>query len=129
MDRRELVNTCQQETIPCKSGNQVLRVPAGCPGCHRLGQATATTAYKLTSESTSTRLRARGVFIMLHECDLVATMSPEFQRDFGTVGKSGESLSCLLYTSDAADEEDSVDLGGRRIIQPHKTKNTRMRCR
>src|SRR5665648_1284469 len=26
-------------------------------------------------------------------------------------------LSCLLYTSDAADEEDSVDLGGRRIIK------------
>src|SRR5665648_332569 len=25
--------------------------------------------------------------------------------------------TCLLYTSDAADEEDSVDLGGRRIIQ------------
>src|SRR5665648_690364 len=28
-----------------------------------------------------------------------------------------ENLSCLLYTSDAADEEDSVDLGGRRIIK------------
>src|SRR5664280_3848223 len=26
-------------------------------------------------------------------------------------------VSCLLYTSDAADEEDSVDLGGRRIIK------------
>eukprot|EP00656_Telonema_subtile_P054034 TRINITY_DN7955_c0_g1_i1.p1 TRINITY_DN7955_c0_g1~~TRINITY_DN7955_c0_g1_i1.p1 ORF type:complete len:448 (+),score=108.18 TRINITY_DN7955_c0_g1_i1:90-1433(+) len=26
-------------------------------------------------------------------------------------------LSCLLYTSDAADEEDSVDLGGRRILK------------
>src|SRR5664279_5282453 len=25
-----------------------------------------------------------------------------------------QSLTCLLYTSDAADEEDSVDLGGRR---------------
>src|SRR5665648_1176385 len=25
--------------------------------------------------------------------------------------------TCLLYTSDAADEEDSVDLGGRRIIK------------
>ena len=25
--------------------------------------------------------------------------------------------TCLLYTSDAADEEDSVDLGGRRIIE------------
>eukprot|EP00658_Telonema_sp_P-2_P017695 TRINITY_DN16897_c0_g1_i1.p1 TRINITY_DN16897_c0_g1~~TRINITY_DN16897_c0_g1_i1.p1 ORF type:complete len:216 (-),score=42.37 TRINITY_DN16897_c0_g1_i1:18-665(-) len=27
-----------------------------------------------------------------------------------------QSPPCLLYTSDAADEEDSVDLGGRRII-------------
>ena len=26
-------------------------------------------------------------------------------------------IGCLLYTSDAADEEDSVDLGGRRIIK------------
>ena len=31
-------------------------------------------------------------------------------------------LSCLLYTSDAADERSSVDLGGRRII---KKKNSR----
>eukprot|EP00658_Telonema_sp_P-2_P002525 TRINITY_DN10948_c0_g1_i1.p2 TRINITY_DN10948_c0_g1~~TRINITY_DN10948_c0_g1_i1.p2 ORF type:complete len:139 (-),score=49.27 TRINITY_DN10948_c0_g1_i1:39-455(-) len=30
------------------------------------------------------------------------------------------SWSCLLYTSDAADEEDSVDLGGRRIIKKKK---------
>src|SRR5665648_1291190 len=29
----------------------------------------------------------------------------------------GWSNICLLYTSDAADEEDSVDLGGRRIIK------------
>src|SRR5664280_3684047 len=29
-------------------------------------------------------------------------------------------LCCLLYTSDAADEEDSVDLGGRRIIKKKK---------
>eukprot|EP00658_Telonema_sp_P-2_P078629 TRINITY_DN7410_c0_g1_i9.p2 TRINITY_DN7410_c0_g1~~TRINITY_DN7410_c0_g1_i9.p2 ORF type:complete len:108 (+),score=17.12 TRINITY_DN7410_c0_g1_i9:151-474(+) len=34
-----------------------------------------------------------------------------------------ESLFCLLYTSDAADEEDSVDLGGRRIIKKKKKKN------
>ena len=26
-------------------------------------------------------------------------------------------MSCLLYTSDAADERSSVDLGGRRIIK------------
>ena len=31
---------------------------------------------------------------------------------------------CLLYTSDAADERSSVDLGGRRII---KKKNSRYR--
>ena len=30
------------------------------------------------------------------------------------------STSCLLYTSEAADEEDSVDLGGRRIIKKKK---------
>ena len=29
-------------------------------------------------------------------------------------------IDCLLYTSDAADEEDSVDLGGRRIIQKQR---------
>ena len=30
--------------------------------------------------------------------------------------------SCLLYTSDAADERSSVDLGGRRIIKKKKRK-------
>src|SRR5665648_747048 len=30
---------------------------------------------------------------------------------------SDQSYTCLLYTSDAADEVDSVDLGGRRIIK------------
>ena len=33
-------------------------------------------------------------------------------------------LHCLLYTSDAADERSSVDLGGRRIMQQKKTTNT-----
>ena len=33
--------------------------------------------------------------------------------------------SCLLYTSDAADERSSVDLGGRRIIKKKKKKTTR----
>ena len=39
---------------------------------------------------------------------------------FGTVSLSDDTTCnshCLLYTSDAADEEDSVDLGGRRIIK------------
>eukprot|EP00658_Telonema_sp_P-2_P078153 TRINITY_DN724_c0_g1_i10.p1 TRINITY_DN724_c0_g1~~TRINITY_DN724_c0_g1_i10.p1 ORF type:complete len:138 (+),score=10.87 TRINITY_DN724_c0_g1_i10:372-785(+) len=35
----------------------------------------------------------------------------------------GINMTCLLYTSDAADEEDSVDLGGRRIIKKKKKKS------
>ena len=31
---------------------------------------------------------------------------------------------CLLYTSDAADERSSVDLGGRRIIKKKKMRNS-----
>ena len=34
-----------------------------------------------------------------------------------------EPWRCLLYTSDAADERSSVDLGGRRIIKK-KTKHS-----
>ena len=40
---------------------------------------------------------------------------------FGIVGV------CLLYTSDAADERSSVDLGGRRIIQKKKKRYTQRR--
>ena len=35
-----------------------------------------------------------------------------------------ESQFCLLYTSDAADERSSVDLGGRRIIKKKKRVRT-----
>ena len=47
------------------------------------------------------------------------------------MAKEDESLKCrlyicLLYTSDAADERSSVDLGGRRIIKKNnKKKNKR----
>eukprot|EP00828_Plagiopyla_frontata_P002207 TRINITY_DN10211_c0_g1_i2.p1 TRINITY_DN10211_c0_g1~~TRINITY_DN10211_c0_g1_i2.p1 ORF type:complete len:157 (+),score=16.91 TRINITY_DN10211_c0_g1_i2:227-697(+) len=36
-----------------------------------------------------------------------------------------ETGNCLLYTSDAADEEDSVDLGGRRINKKKKNKKSK----
>ena len=35
----------------------------------------------------------------------------------GWIGGVGHAKACLLYTSDAADERSSVDLGGRRIIK------------
>ena len=34
------------------------------------------------------------------------------------------ATACLLYTSDAADERSSVDLGGRRIIKKKKQQNS-----
>ena len=39
-----------------------------------------------------------------------------------------ERISCLLYTSDAADERSSVDLGGRRILKK-KTKKKKNKNR
>ena len=36
-------------------------------------------------------------------------------------------MTCLLYTSDAADERSSVDLGGRRILKKKKREKTRRR--
>ena len=36
-----------------------------------------------------------------------------------------QRIACLLYTSDAADERSSVDLGGRRII---KKKRNQKKC-
>ena len=40
---------------------------------------------------------------------------------------SAERSACLLYTSDAADERSSVDLGGRRIIKKKKSAVRRLK--
>mgnify|MGYP003380553017 CR=1 FL=1 len=43
---------------------------------------------------------------------------PHAQGDYDpTLDLSSYRYPCLLYTSDAADERSSVDLGGRRIIK------------
>src|SRR5665648_682626 len=39
----------------------------------------------------------------------------EFDKAWAREFMQRNKIACLLYTSDAADEEDSVDLGGRRI--------------
>ena len=40
--------------------------------------------------------------------------------DQGALSHRARPQACLLYTSDAADERSSVDLGGRRIIKKKK---------
>ena len=64
---------------------------------------------------------------------LLEHMAFDFADDMHFTGLAvkaqGQSLvsvdqcqGCLLYTSDAADERSSVDLGGRRIIKKKKIK-------
>ena len=45
------------------------------------------------------------------------------RRSGGATTTATAPRSCLLYTSDAADERSSVDLGGRRIIKKKKHEN------
>ena len=49
-------------------------------------------------------------------------MEKYWQPDREHIGKTKchHIFVCLLYTSDAADERSSVDLGGRRIIKKKK---------
>ena len=49
-------------------------------------------------------------------------LSGELRR-FPARDAAGEN-TCLLYTSDAADERSSVDLGGRRIIKKKKRRQS-----
>ena len=60
---------------------------------------------------------------------MIRTADPECRRTIGLGGlvfqhrrhpDRGDAQPCLLYTSDAADERSSVDLGGRRIIKKKK---------
>ena len=41
----------------------------------------------------------------------------------GRITEGEVTYICLLYTSDAADERSSVDLGGRRIIKKKNNQN------
>eukprot|EP00658_Telonema_sp_P-2_P013267 TRINITY_DN1501_c0_g1_i12.p1 TRINITY_DN1501_c0_g1~~TRINITY_DN1501_c0_g1_i12.p1 ORF type:complete len:160 (-),score=34.10 TRINITY_DN1501_c0_g1_i12:47-526(-) len=52
--------------------------------------------------------------------------SDDGQTDLDKTADEGNN--CLLYTSDAADEEDSVDLGGRRIIKKKKKREEYTKC-
>ena len=71
-------------------------------------------------------VRSRGlgdVYKRQHLCIVIhwSTSTPML-KSMASVGirldrDSGYTNTCLLYTSDAADERSSVDLGGRRIIK------------
>ena len=56
-----------------------------------------------------------GTFLMKYNYGIIHEESPD-PRGIDVC------MICLLYTSDAADERSSVDLGGRRIIKKKKSK-------
>ena len=71
-------------------------------------------------------VRSRGLGDVYKRQAIARTMAPPEQwgKTFSETGiraKYGVTIvgvkRCLLYTSDAADERSSVDLGGRRIIK------------
>mgnify|MGYP003377523942 CR=1 FL=1 len=69
-------------------------------------------------------LSLSGFIYFFSGCDLSKKPAIGFEDEIYIVADSidYEKLSgCLLYTSDAADERSSVDLGGRRIIKKKKT--------
>src|SRR5664279_6455976 len=72
---------------------------------------------------------------LVHFRNRIGTQGIEliFKESIRVNGKDGRQreattdTTCLLYTSDAADEEDSVDLGGRRIIKKKKKKKKKQK--
>src|SRR5678815_5868407 len=54
--------------------------------------------------------------LLTAERDVTLTLTRD-ARNLRVVTPGRNSSPCLLYTSDAADERSSVDLGGRRIIK------------
>ena len=62
-----------------------------------------------------------------HAENCIADEGGGYANDGRSVGTAvartaGLAGACLLYTSDAADERSSVDLGGRRIIKKKKNR-------
>ena len=58
------------------------------------------------------------------DATLLMILGKRAEKDISVIAKP---TSCLLYTSDAADERSSVDLGGRRIIKKQKTKQKKQK--
>ena len=61
----------------------------------------------------------RDSYKVVQKASGVEFLSEKIRREYDCKEKQMRVLaySCLLYTSDAADERSSVDLGGRRIIK------------
>ena len=77
---------------------------------------------KYNTESNCKRLNSQRCYLAKGQrFNAVSHAARTTCRSFNTVSHASRSTySCLLYTSDAADDLLCVDLGGRRIIKKKK---------
>eukprot|EP00658_Telonema_sp_P-2_P020283 TRINITY_DN18020_c0_g1_i11.p1 TRINITY_DN18020_c0_g1~~TRINITY_DN18020_c0_g1_i11.p1 ORF type:complete len:306 (-),score=101.08 TRINITY_DN18020_c0_g1_i11:84-1001(-) len=88
--------------------------------CGHISKVSSTTLGKIERKEQKTALLVR-------KHAESRNLRAQYQSECEMLLKRIQQLEgCLLYTSDAADEEDSVDLGGRRII---KKKKKERKCR
>eukprot|EP00656_Telonema_subtile_P037925 TRINITY_DN4237_c0_g1_i3.p1 TRINITY_DN4237_c0_g1~~TRINITY_DN4237_c0_g1_i3.p1 ORF type:complete len:222 (+),score=0.08 TRINITY_DN4237_c0_g1_i3:25-690(+) len=99
--------------------------PGKLRGCCKL--AFALLSHLAFVSTLRIRVQGRQLFLVAVDanwCSCRATAIRKCSREVLMTARSSSPYSalipCLLYTSDAADEEDSVDLGGRRIIKKKK---------
>ena len=71
-------------------------------------------------------IRDRAVAVLVAAMSVSALLGVTIERLAYRPVRTAPRLTCLLYTSDAADERSSVDLGGRRYIKK-KTNRTQLR--
>ena len=64
--------------------------------------------------------KRQGVAAVISSGAVISICLPSTSASRQSRSRSRAPRSCLLYTSDAADERSSVDLGGRRIIKKKK---------
>src|SRR5678816_2061822 len=68
-------------------------------------------------KAAANHLKVQTVDVVLCDVKLPDGNGVDFVKTVRANFPSSEIILCLLYTSDAADERSSVDLGGRRIIK------------
>src|SRR5664279_1229564 len=86
----------------------------GLAAWERSARAAAWIETTVTSDVVTVQVERDGRATVAHALALKIRGGP--LKSWTLQGIDADAEPCLLYTSDAADEEDSVDLGGRRII-------------
>ena len=78
--------------------------------------------YKRQVQGRTVKLRQQfgRALAYIHQQPLIAADTRRRLRNCRRTDPIAQPQACLLYTSDAADERSSVDLGGRRIIKKKK---------